>query len=185
VYTAVVVPTTARITTLFMSAIVMAIASLTFGCNVGSVAVVGAAEVRGTGHLVALSRYAKIASNRRDSFSFDEQIVASTMHRVRGDVLKVGYIDRVPSGTPEFCAIEPCTSMSNQHFRGLTIPPEALQDDVLDMMAAPGQTHGYSPQISPDHLPGLFWCQPYLDEDSNRQMLDRMSGAVSGDGCCG
>ena len=35
--------------------------------------------------------------------------------------------------------MNPCMDMTNLHFHGLTVSPNAPQDDVLGMMAMPGQ----------------------------------------------
>jgi FtsP/CotA-like multicopper oxidase with cupredoxin domain len=161
-----------------MFAIAVAIALLTSGCNAGSIAVPDAPEVRGTGHLVALTLYARSDANGRNSFSFDGQMVAPTIRVSPGDVLKIDYINHLPSVPTESCAIEPCTNMTNLHFHGLMVSPNAPQDDVLDMMAMPGQTLHYALQIPPDHPPGLFWYHPHPHGESHRQVLDGMSGAI-------
>jgi hypothetical protein len=131
--------------------ITLAVALLTFGCNAGSIAVPDAPEVRGTGRLVALTLYAQANANGRDSFAFDGRMVAPTIRVSPGDVLKIDYINHLPSVPTESCASEPCTNMTNLHFHGLTVSPNAPQDDVLDMMAMPGQTLRYSVQIPSDH----------------------------------
>ena len=177
-YTVAIVPRIARITTLVMFAIAVAMALLTFGCNAGSIAVPDAPEVRGTGHQVALTLYAQSDANGRNSFSFDGRIVAPTIRVSPGDVLKIDYINHLPSIPTESCAIEPCTNMTNLHFHGLTVSPNTPQDDVLKMMAMPGQTLQYSVQIPSDHLPGLFWYHPHPHGESHRQVLDGMSGAI-------
>ena len=158
--------------------ITLAVALLTFGCNAGSIAVPDAPEVRGTGRLVALTLYAQANANGRDSFAFDGRMVAPTIRVSPGDVLKIDYINHLPSVPTESCASEPCTNMTNLHFHGLTVSPNAPQDDVLDMMAMPGQTLHYSVQIPSDHVPGLFWYHPHPHGESHRQVLDGMSGAI-------
>lgn len=168
----------ARITTPLMFAIAVAIVLLTFGCHASSIAVPHAAEVRGTGHVVALTLYAQPDANGHDSFAFDGQMVAPTIRVWPEDVLKIDYINHLPSVPTESCAIEPCTNMTNLHFHGLTVSPIIPQDDVLDMMAMPGQTLHYSVQIPPDHVPGLFWYHPHPHGESYRQVLDGMSGAI-------
>jgi len=136
-----------------MFAIAVVIVLLTFGCHASSIAVPHAAEVRGTGHVVALTLYAQPDANGHDSFAFDGQMVAPTIRVWPEDVLKIDYINHLPSVPTESCAIEPCTNMTNLHFHGLTVSPIIPQDDVLDMMAMPGQTLHYSVQIPPDHVP--------------------------------
>jgi len=72
----------------------------------------------------------------------------------------------------------PCMDMTNLHFHGLTVSPDAPQDDVLGMMAAPGQTLHYTVQIPNDHPPGLYWYHTHPHGESHRQALDGMSGAI-------
>jgi FtsP/CotA-like multicopper oxidase with cupredoxin domain len=68
--------------------------------------------------------------------------------------------------------------MTNLHFHGLTVSPNAPQDDVLRMIAMPGQSLHYSVQIPRDHTPGLFWYHTHPHGESHRQVLDGMSGAI-------
>ncbi len=69
-------------------------------------------------------------------------------------------------------------NMTNLHFHGLTVSPDAPQDDVLTMLAMPGQVLHYSVQIPRDHPPGLFWYHTHPHGESHRQVLDGMSGAI-------
>ena len=55
---------------------------------------------------------------------------------------------------------------------------ECPQDDVLGMMAMPGQVLHYAVEIPPDHPPGLFWYHTHSHGESQRQVLDGMSGAI-------
>jgi FtsP/CotA-like multicopper oxidase with cupredoxin domain len=68
--------------------------------------------------------------------------------------------------------------MTNLHFHGLHISPNAPQDDVLGMMAMPGETLTYNVQIPKDHPPGLYWYHTHPHGESHRQVLDGMSGAI-------
>jgi FtsP/CotA-like multicopper oxidase with cupredoxin domain len=68
--------------------------------------------------------------------------------------------------------------MTNLHFHGLTVSPNAPQDDVLGMLAMPGQALHYSVEIPRDHPPGLFWYHTHPHGESHRQVLDGMSGAI-------
>jgi FtsP/CotA-like multicopper oxidase with cupredoxin domain len=47
-------------------------------------------------------------------------------------------------------------NMTNLHFHGLTVSPDAPQDDVLGMMAMPGQVLHYSVKIPRDHPRSLL-----------------------------
>jgi FtsP/CotA-like multicopper oxidase with cupredoxin domain len=68
--------------------------------------------------------------------------------------------------------------MTNLHFHGLHVSPNAPQDDVLDMMAAPGETLHYSVQVPPQQPPGLYWYHTHSHGESYIQDLDGMSGAI-------
>jgi len=68
--------------------------------------------------------------------------------------------------------------MTNLHFHGLEISPNAPQDDVLTMLAMPGQSLQYTVRIPSGHPPGLFWYHTHPHGESHRQVLDGMSGAI-------
>ena len=42
-----------------------------------------------------------------------------------GDQLKITYINDLPAKPEESCAIAPCMDMTNLHFHGLTVSPDA------------------------------------------------------------
>jgi FtsP/CotA-like multicopper oxidase with cupredoxin domain len=69
-------------------------------------------------------------------------------------------------------------NMTNLHFHGLHVSPNSPQDDVLDMMATPGETLHYSVQVPPQQAPGLYWYHTHPHGESYRQDLDGMSGAI-------
>src|SRR5713101_897217 len=95
-----------------------------------------------------------------------------------GCQLKITYINDLPTRPQESCAISPCMDMTNLHFHGLQVSPNTPQDDVLDMMAMPGQSLRYTVQIPQDHPPGLYWSHTHPHGESHRQVLDGMSGAI-------
>jgi FtsP/CotA-like multicopper oxidase with cupredoxin domain len=68
--------------------------------------------------------------------------------------------------------------MTNLHFHGLHVSPNTPQDDVLTMMAAPGETLHYSVQVPPQQPPGLYWYHTHSHGESYIQDLDGMSGAI-------
>src|SRR2546428_5022627 len=68
--------------------------------------------------------------------------------------------------------------MTNLHFHGLSVSPDRPQDDVLDMIAMPGQELDYTLVIPRDHLPGLYWYHTHPHGESHQQVLDGMSGAL-------
>jgi FtsP/CotA-like multicopper oxidase with cupredoxin domain len=99
--------------------------------------------------------------------------------RVRpGSVLNVEYKNELDPQSREDCVGHPCMQMTNLHFHGLHISPKAPQDDVLDMMASPGETLHYAVQVPPQEPPGLYWYHTHSHGESYIQDLDGMSGAI-------
>src|ERR1700692_2656756 len=135
-------------------------------------------EVHAKHHTLSLTLHAAVASDGKNSFYFDGQPIAPTLRLSPGDQLKITYINDLPTKPKETCAITPCMDMTNLHFHGLTVSPNAPQDDVLSMMAGPGQTLHYTVQIPKDHPPGLYWYHTHPHGESHRQALDGMSGAI-------
>jgi suppressor of ftsI len=135
-------------------------------------------ELRAKGHTLSLILHAAITSDGKNSFYFDGQPNAPTLRLSPGDQLKIAYFDDLPAEPQETCAIPPCMDMTNLHFHGLTISPDAQQDDVLTMMAMPGQSLRYTVKIPKNHPPGLYWYHTHPHGESHRQVLDGMSGAL-------
>ena len=135
-------------------------------------------EVRAKRHTLSLTLHAAIASDGKSSFYFNGQPNAPTLRVSPGDQLKITYVNDLPAKPPEKCLAGPCMDMTNLHFHGLTVSPDAPQDDVLTMMAMPGKTLRYTVQIPKDHPPGLYWYHTHPHGESYRQVLDGMSGAI-------
>ena len=95
-----------------------------------------------------------------------------------GSVLNVEYKNELAAQSKEDCFGHPCMQMTNLHFHGLHVSPNAPQDDVLDMMASPGETLHYSVQVPPQQPPGLYWYHTHSHGESYIQDLDGMSGAI-------
>src|SRR3984885_4308609 len=134
-------------------------------------------QVRAKNHLVSLTLQA-VNKDGRDAFAFDGANVAPVIRAAPGDVLKITYVNDLPAKSSETCAVNPCMDMTNLHFHGLSVSPNSPQDDVIGMMARPGQTLHYSVEIPRDHPPGLFWYHTHPHGESHRQALDGMSGAI-------
>jgi suppressor of ftsI len=135
-------------------------------------------ELHASNHTLSLALHAGITPEGKDSFFFNGQPVAPTLRVSPGDQLKITYINDHPAQPTESCAINPCMDMSNLHFHGLEVSPDAPQDDVLSMMAAPGESLSYTVQIPKGHPPGLYWYHTHPHGESYRQALDGMSGAI-------
>src|SRR6202047_2686324 len=136
-----------------------------------------APQVRAKNHIISLTLHA-VNENGRDAFAFKRGKVAPVIRAFPGDVLRITYINDLPAKSPETCAVNPCMDMTNLHFHGLTVSPNTPQDDVLGMLAKPGEVLHYSVKIPRDHLPGLFWYHTHPHGESHRQVLDGMSGAI-------
>src|SRR2546430_7449152 len=95
-----------------------------------------------------------------------------------GSTLNVEYKNELAAQSREQCLGHPCMNMTNLHFHGLHVSPNAPQDDVLDMMASPGETLHYSVQVPPQQPPGLYWYHTHSHGESYVQDLDGMSGAI-------
>jgi suppressor of ftsI len=147
-----------------------------FSCSQG-VSLPQPPQVRAKSHVVSLTLHA-VNENGKDAFAFNGKTVAPVIRALPGDVLKITYINDLPSKSSESCAVNPCMDMTNLHFHGLTVSPDAPQDDVLTMLAKPGQVLHYSIRIPHDHPPGLFWYHTHPHGESHRQVLDGMSGAI-------
>ncbi len=100
-------------------------------------------QVRAENHVVSLTLHA-VNENGRDAFAFNGATVAPVIRASPGDVLRINYINDLPAKSPETCAVNPCMDMTNLHFHGFTVSPDAPQDDVLGMLAMPGQVLHYS-----------------------------------------
>ena len=134
-------------------------------------------QVRAKKHVVSVTLHA-VNKNGKDAFAFNGKTVAPVIRVSPGDLLKITYVNDLPSKSSESCAGNPCMDMTNLHFHGLTISPDAPQDDVLTMLAKPGEVLHYSIRIPRDHPPGLFWYHTHPHGESHRQVLDGMSGAI-------
>ena len=134
-------------------------------------------QVQAKNHVVSLTLHA-VNENGRDAFAFNGDTVAPVIRASPGDVLSITYVNDLPAKSPETCAVNPCMDMTNLHFHGLSVSPDAPQDDVLTMLAKPGQVLHYSVEIPRDHPPGLFWYHTHPHGESYRQALDGMSGAI-------
>src|SRR5882762_3356313 len=134
-------------------------------------------QVQAKNHVVSLILHA-VNENGRDAFAFNGGTVAPVIRAFPGDVLKIAYINDLPARSSETCAVNPCMNMTNLHFHGLAVSPNAPQDDVLGMIAMPGQVLHYSVEIPRHHPPGLFWYHTHPHGESHRQALDGMSGAI-------
>jgi suppressor of ftsI len=134
-----------------------------------------AGPVNGT---TSLALTAAEAPNGRASLRYASAPEPPTIRVRPGDHLKVTYVNQLAQHSKEKCALGPCMGMTNLHFHGMAVSPQAPGDDVVSMIAAPGQTLHYDVHIPANHPPGLFWYHTHPHGESAAQDLDGMSGAI-------
>ena len=136
------------------------------------------AVLRAQNHSLSLTLRAVVGPDGRNAFSFDGRTEPPVLRVFSGDQLNIKYVNDLPAKPSQNCDVPPCRDMTNLHFHGLEVSPNAPQDDVLGMMAMPGETLTYNVQIPKDHPPGLYWYHTHPHGESHRQALDGMSGAI-------
>jgi suppressor of ftsI len=103
--------------------------------------------------------------------------VAPTIEVKPGDTISVRITDGLPNIPPP--GVTAMTQDMNLHFHGLGVSPRKPGDDVLTMLAMPGQTLHYIVHIPPTQEPGLYWYHPHVHGVTNYQVGDAgMSGAL-------
>src|SRR5579862_4887394 len=137
-----------------------------------------APEVRGPFVLAA----AYDASEGHNAFFFGGKAASPTIRVLLGQSINLTFLNNLATHSAEECALGPCANRSNLHFHGLHVSPNRPQDDVLTMMAMPGQSLKYRVQIPAYAPPGLYWYHTHPHGESARQGLDGMSGAIVIDG---
>jgi suppressor of ftsI len=118
----------------------------------------------------------------KSAFSFAGQEVPPVIRALPGQDIRLTFENQMSAHSTERCIDGPCRNMTNLHFHGLHVSPNAPQDDVLTMMAMPGQSLSYRVQIPLDQPPGLYWYHTHPHGESYQQSLDGMSGAIVIDG---
>jgi suppressor of ftsI len=114
----------------------------------------------------------------KSEFRYRDNNVPPVIRVQPGSTLNVEYKNELAAQSKEDCFGHPCMNMTNLHFHGLHVSPNAPQDDVLDMMASPGETLHYAVQVPPQQPPGLYWYHTHSHGESYVQDLDGMSGAI-------
>jgi FtsP/CotA-like multicopper oxidase with cupredoxin domain len=120
------------------------------------------------------------ATTGRSTWLFNGRAAQPVIRVSPGDSLAIHYVNALAAatGTREQCAVGPCMNMTNLHFHGLSVSPNRPQDDVLDVAAMPGKSVDYTVNIPLDHPPGLDWYHTHPHGESQRQVLDGLSGAL-------
>jgi FtsP/CotA-like multicopper oxidase with cupredoxin domain len=114
----------------------------------------------------------------KSEFRYRGNNTAPVIRTQPGSILTVEYKNELAAQSREECVGHPCMDMTNLHFHGMHVSPNAPQDDALDMLASPGQTLHYSVQVPLQQPPGLYWYHTHPHGESYVQDLDGMSGAI-------
>jgi FtsP/CotA-like multicopper oxidase with cupredoxin domain len=114
----------------------------------------------------------------KSEFRYQDKNIPPVIRGRPGSVLNVEYKNELATPSKEECVGHPCMQMTNLHFHGLHVSPNAPQDDALDMIASPGRTLHYSVQVPLQQPPGLYWYHTHPHGESYVQDLDGMSGAI-------
>src|SRR6201996_5209628 len=118
----------------------------------------------------------------KGAFSFNGREDPPVIRASPGEDIRLTYTNAMSPHSQERCIDGPCMNMTNLHFHGLHVSPDAPQDDVITMMAMPGQSLHYTVNIPLDQPPGLYWYHTHPHGESYQQDLDGMSGAIVIDG---
>src|SRR5580692_8248672 len=118
----------------------------------------------------------------KGAFVFEGHEVPPVIRAVPGGVIQLEYANQMSRNSSEVCVDGPCMNMTNLHFHGLHVSPDAPGDDVLSTMAMPGESLHYTVDIPADQPPGLYWYHTHPHGESYQQNLDGMSGAIIIDG---
>ncbi len=118
----------------------------------------------------------------KSAFSFDGKEIPPVIRSAPGSKIQIEYLNKMSRSSKEVCVDGPCMNMTNLHFHGLHVSPNSPQDDVISMMAMPGQSLQYVADIPLDQPPGLYWYHTHPHGESYQQDLDGMSGAIVIDG---
>jgi FtsP/CotA-like multicopper oxidase with cupredoxin domain len=108
-------------------------------------------------------------------FEYAGRFVAPTIEVNPGDTIDITYKNELPASTTP-------SNMTNLHFHGITTSPLAPADDVISMMAMPGQQLHYVVPIPLEEEPGIYWYHTHPHGQSNWQVTSGMAGAIVVDG---
>lgn len=119
---------------------------------------------------------------QKNAFSYEGALIPPVIRSSPGAQIRIDYVDEMSTDSKEMCVDGRCRNMTNLHFHGLHVSPQAPQDDVITMMAMPGETLHYIVDIPLNQAPGLYWYHTHPHGESYQQDLDGMSGAIVIDG---
>ncbi len=103
--------------------------------------------------------------------------VAPTIDVKPGDTIVVDVKDDLPKTPPP--AVSSLEEDINLHFHGLGVSPQKPGDDVLSVLAKPGEKLHYVVHVPKTQGPGLYWYHPHVHGETSYQVgASGMSGAI-------
>ena len=147
-------------------------------------------EIRGQHGAVDVTLRAVTTADGRDQYEYQGRTVPPVIRVAPGGRMNVTLINAMSADSHETVSGScwsmppgpakaiPCMQMTNLHFHGMQVSPNPPQDDVLTMMTHPGETLHYSVAVPAWESPGLYWYHPHPHGESDKQLLDGMSGAI-------
>jgi suppressor of ftsI len=111
-------------------------------------------------------------------FEYDRMAnVAPTIDIKPGETFVVDVKNELPREPPPDKA--PMQQDMNLHFHGLGVSPLRPGDDVLSVLAMPGQHLRYVVHVPKNQEPGLYWYHPHVHGETSFQVgASGMSGAL-------
>ncbi len=101
-----------------------------------------------------------------------QQGVAPTIDISPGQTFEIDLTDDFPPH-------QGVSSYANLHFHGLTVSPRGNSDNVLGMLAKPGQKLHYVVHVPDNQEPGLYWYHMHVHGETTYQVGEGgMSGAI-------
>lgn len=129
-------------------------------------------EVRAHAGVAMLALDTVLTKDGTPAFSFAGRIgVAPTIRVAPGDRIEIFLHNGMRAQRAHPGGV-------NLHFHGLVVSPQAPGDDVLTMVAGPGQTLHYIVAIPANHEPGLYWYHPHIHGQTFWQVAHGMSGVI-------
>jgi FtsP/CotA-like multicopper oxidase with cupredoxin domain len=105
----------------------------------------------------------------KGAFVFEGHEDPPVIRAAPGGVIRLDYLNQMSKSSSEVCVDGPCMNMTNLHFHGLHVSPNAPGDDVLTMIAMPGESLHYTVDIPADQPPGLYWYHTHPHGESYQQ----------------
>ncbi len=98
--------------------------------------------------------------------------VAPTVEIAPGQTFEIELTDDLPPSTG-------MAAYANLHFHGLTVSPRGHSDNVLGLLAKPGQKLHYVVHVPDNQEPGLYWYHMHVHGETSYQVGEGgMSGAI-------